>query len=766
MAGALEGLRVVDFGQYLAAPLTTMMLADHGAEVIRVDPPGGPLWTHHANAILHRGKRSIVLDLKAPADWQTARELVGRADIVVENFRPTVMARLGLGADAMVRSHPRLIYCSIPGFGASDPRAGRAGWEGILGAVSGFYQPKRFAHLKASPTGPEPIFNVLPLASTFAAMIATNSIVAALIARERTGRGQSIEVPLFDAMFEAFGPLVQKLPPNVTAPPRHYATDNIYRCADGRWIYIVMSTQKLWTRFGKTFMGEDWFALGLDDNRRLATEPGLADEAMRRMAALFLTRPAVEWDAAVNAAGVPLTICQTSREWIGSEQARATEAVIPLDDFEFGPTVQAGFAVALSRTPPRVRHPRHQTGEDEAAIRAELAGPPPSAPQPPSRDTKLASALDGVTVIDISQILAAPNGSRILAEFGADVIKINHPRLSVHGVLYPNSGKRTALIDVAQADGRAVLESYLPRADVFLENFTVGTAERLGIGDADVRKLNPNIIYASLNAYGYRGPRAGFRGFEAIGQAATGMASRLGGDVPKLQYLFINDHGSAQLAAMAVLLALYHRARTGEGQHVSTSLTQMGTYHQLPFMIDYEGRRFDEPSGRAAQGWNAFDRLYQASDGWFYVAAPRASDRERLLRCAGLQTVCLDENALADALAEIFQSAPLEKWAARLDEGGVAMQPIVRLEDLPSDPIVWNRKLLVVRDHPGVGPTQMAGPVPRLSATPVRLTYPAPLPGSDTAAIVRESRLAGRYDAMLRAGTVSESLPAELLALL
>ncbi|MDP2328623.1 MAG: CoA transferase, partial [Dehalococcoidia bacterium] len=108
MAGALAGVRVIDFGQYIAGPLAAQLLADQGAEVIRVDPPGGPRWDHPANAAYLRGRQSIVLDLKQPADLASARGLVTSADVLIENFRPGVMARLGLGADAMTEANPRL----------------------------------------------------------------------------------------------------------------------------------------------------------------------------------------------------------------------------------------------------------------------------------------------------------------------------------------------------------------------------------------------------------------------------------------------------------------------------------------------------------------------------------------------------------------------------------------------------------------------------------------------------------------------------------
>src|SRR5690242_19457705 len=134
--GALDGIRVIDFGQYIAGPLAAVMLADQGADVIHVDPPGGPAWKSDADAFYQRGKRRISLDLKSADGRQTAEQLIGSADIVIENFRPAVMDRLGLGAHAMTERYPALIYCSIPGFAPDDPRASIRGWEGVLNAAT------------------------------------------------------------------------------------------------------------------------------------------------------------------------------------------------------------------------------------------------------------------------------------------------------------------------------------------------------------------------------------------------------------------------------------------------------------------------------------------------------------------------------------------------------------------------------------------------------------------------------------------------------
>ena len=181
MPSALEHLRVIDFGQYIAGPLLGMLLADQGADVVRVDPPGGPVWDTPANATWNRGKRSIALDLKSEGDREVARRLVEGADVVIENFRPGVMERLGLGPQAMTEANPRLVYCSVPGFASDDPRAGMPAWEGVVAAAAASFRPADASH--------RPVYTAIPIASTYAAFQAAGSIVLALNARERDGRG-------------------------------------------------------------------------------------------------------------------------------------------------------------------------------------------------------------------------------------------------------------------------------------------------------------------------------------------------------------------------------------------------------------------------------------------------------------------------------------------------------------------------------------------------------------------------------------------------
>ena len=167
MSGTLEGIRVIDFGQHISGPLVAMMLGDQGADVIRVDPPGGPRWDSPANATWNRGKRSIVLDLKQSEDLAIAQRLIESADVVIENFRPGVMDRLGVGAENMSAANPRLVYCSLPGFASDDARSSVAAWEGVVAAATNTYRPPR------DSDSDRPVYTAIPIASSFAAFLAS-----------------------------------------------------------------------------------------------------------------------------------------------------------------------------------------------------------------------------------------------------------------------------------------------------------------------------------------------------------------------------------------------------------------------------------------------------------------------------------------------------------------------------------------------------------------------------------------------------------------
>ena len=342
MTGPLAGLRVADFGQYVAGPLAAVLLADQGADVIHVDPPGGPRMAGAADAFLNRGKRRAILDLKRPGDLAAARRLAAAADVVIENFRPGVLTRLGLDLDAIRQQHPALITCSLPGFGADDPRASIRGYEGVIAAATANYSP-RPGEEPAGWDWERPAYSALPLASSFAAYLAAVSIVMALIARRRTGRGQRVEVPLFDAMFTLIGHSGAYVNERGLRPARpiHGRGAGAFRCRDGRYVQFDTSSARHLSWFARAagLLGRlDPELLDLASNAR----PEVNERLHAALRAEFLTRTAAEWEEIGNAAGAAIGFVRTPAEWIGTEHARRTHAVARVTDPSSAPSGARG----------------------------------------------------------------------------------------------------------------------------------------------------------------------------------------------------------------------------------------------------------------------------------------------------------------------------------------------------------------------------------------------------------------------------------------
>jgi crotonobetainyl-CoA:carnitine CoA-transferase CaiB-like acyl-CoA transferase len=787
MPGPLAGLRVIDFGQYVAGPLTAVLLADQGADVIHVDPPGGPRMAGFADAFFNRGKRRVTLDLKQAGDLAAARRLVAGADVVIENFRPGTLARLGIDLEAAREASPALITCSLPGFGAGDPRAPMRAYEGVIAAATANCEPRT----GEEPPGwdwTRPTYTALPFASSFAGYLAAVSVVMALIARRRTGRGQRVEVPLFDAMFTLIGHSGAYADASGIHPPKpiHGRGAGAFRCADGRYVQFDTSAPRHLT----------WFARQAGLLGRLGTElldlaanakPEVNEKLHAALREQFLTKTAAEWEEIGNAAGAAIGFIRTPQEWIATGHARASGAVAQVSDPELGETWTAGIPVALSDFPhPRPR-PRRPAGADTAEILAGLGAAPPASAsetsEPPGPapeagpEPGLAQPLSGIRVLDLGLALSGPTCGRILAEFGAEVVKISKPDAGVAG--YLNRGKQSLLLDLAPVAGQEVYWRLVDQADVVLENFSPGTAERLGIGYDEVSARRPQVVYTSLSCYGLNGPWTTRRGWERQGQAVTGIMERTG--LPSVLGPYnIVDIGTGILGAFATALALYHRFATGRGQVASASLAQTATYHQAAYMFDFDGYAPGEPRGYDALGEGPLQRYYRGADQWFFLAA-RPADLPALAQLTGDATIAASTGAastgaaaadgpgagtaagaaLERALEAAFAPAAAAEVVARLQAAGISAHVVVPIAGVMTDPVARERGLSVTLEVPGVGRCTMPGVSPRLSDTPALVGRPPVPPGGSAEEVLAAAGLADRLDALERRWVVrATDLPA------
>ena len=477
----LAGLRIVDFGQYIAGPLVAMMLADQGADVIRVDPPGGPRWRHPANAALLRNRRVVELDLRSADDRLRAHKLIGSADVVIENFRPGVADELGIGAAACRSFAPQLIHCSLPGFGSDDPRASEAAWEGIVMAAGGAYSFELTGALAAVGAGGAPAeFSALPLASVFAACEAAVAVIAALLARQRDGVGQNIEAPLFDALFEASGVRAMSMEHNTLE-----LTDfgnGFYRCSDGRWVTFVAMWFRHLTWFVEAAGCRAWLDEGLVDYERLWSDPSAVAELRSRLVALFATRAAADWEDLARQSGCSLAMLRSTEEWLAEPHATASRALVDVVDGQLGRLRVIGRAVEVAgHIGPVGTRPTAPDAALLAAIDAAWAphAEPATRTAAPSVGHSEASSdasgapgpLAGIRVLDMSRVVAAPTAAKLFAQLGADVVKVDtdpsdgrasfrEPALHEH----LNRGKQTMIVDAKTAAGRgATAPSHCPR---------------------------------------------------------------------------------------------------------------------------------------------------------------------------------------------------------------------------------------------------------------------------------------------------------------
>ncbi|TXN30942.1 CaiB/BaiF CoA transferase family protein [Lacisediminihabitans profunda] len=731
----LDRIRVLDLGHYVAGPLTAQLLAQQGAEVVRVDRPGAI--DGLADAYLQRNKQRISLDLKRPADVETARSLAADCDVVIENFRPGVLDRIGLSAEVLMAENPGLIYCSIPGFAAADPRSQVQGWEGVIDAATGNCRV-RVGEAPPDWDFTRPTFSALPLASNFAAILSATAIVAALTEREVTGRGARLEVPLFDSMFELIGGA------GAYSAERGFQSEapliangsGTYECADGTFVQFnpIGATMRFLIWFLDAAGKQDWIAEGLGLASSYTADPELAAALRVRLAALFLTRPAQEWEELGQEAGVPLCMVRSSREWMENDHARASGQVVEVTDPEFGRTWMAGVPIHLSESPSVAPTPRHAVDADRSIVLDALAQRGGAVAN--SGQARAPKQMKDVRVVDLTQILAGPSAGRMLAEYGADVIKVNAPQRNIeaHGIV--NRGKRSILIDLQRSEGQALLWELIDRADVVTQNFPQGTAERYGLGYRHVHARRPDIVFVSVSCYGYDGPWAQGRGYEVQGQAVTGIMERAGrGGKPAVLGPYNPlDYGTGAMAAFAATLGLFHRARTGQGQHVSTSLAQVGTFHQATMLVGNAGSD-GEAAGRDALGASPLQRFYQASDGWFFLGART----EQLEAIVAVSRVLPDGSiSFEEGLEAAFIAKDVAHWVRSLRDGGVGAHEIVRLPDLLLDRYVVDSGLRVEQVSEEVGPVIMPGPAVIIDGRRISAGRPANAPGADAQSVLDE----------------------------
>jgi crotonobetainyl-CoA:carnitine CoA-transferase CaiB-like acyl-CoA transferase len=789
---ALQGLRVIDLSPTRVGAQVSQVFADFGAEVLWVEPPGGsPMREQAGFPFWARGKQSIELDLRQDADRDALLMRARGADVFIETFRPGVADRLRLGFEELSQCNSRLVYASISGFGRSGPYARVKGYEGLVMAKLGVN-----AAFDAMTRGARPAFVTAPFCSFSAAQTALHGVLAALFERERSGRGQHVEANLVQgfaaldtwAWFlhlvatrwpDAFEPVDVVDEHGVPASPFPYMLLTPLT-KDGRWLQFAQVRPHLfialmraleldWMLTDSTWAGIPAFE---DSERRL----GLWEKMLEAAGSKSLS----EWEAIFDAdPDVFAELFRSGPEVLDHPQLAYDRRVVEIEQPGVGTVRQPGALVEMDRTPAVIGRPAPALGEHEAPAQNEDPTPSPAT----AGDVRGELPLAGVTVLELAVLYAAPYGTTLLADLGARVIKVEplegDPIRNI--VPFPEAGgakvmqgKDSVCIDLSTAEGLALVHELARRSDVVLQGFRAGAAERLGVDASTLHSLNPDLVYLAAPGYGV-GPPYGHRpSFAPSIGAAGGIAlANLGGTVPERAGLELDEirdcairlcAGAAQTHAQAdgfaalgvatsLLLGLLARERGAGGQTMVTSMLSTVSHAMGAQVIDYPGKVGPYAPDPELRGLGARYRIYDAADGWVFLAAPHEHEWQPLVNAlapyldlAGDPRFATEDDrrrndgVLSDVLASVFVRGAKDDWERallRADVGCVAVTTESIETMLWSDSFGRAGEYLVDVEHPIFETHPRLAPLVRFSRSPTR-AEPGCLAGSATDAVLRE----------------------------
>ncbi|MEJ8473830.1 CoA transferase [Roseibium algae] len=735
----LKGVKVVDFGQYIAGPAVAMLLGDLGAAVVHIDPPGGDMWDNPANAILNRNKMIVSIDLKSKEGLERALELCAQADVIVENFRPGKLAALGVDFARMREERPELITISVPGFASNDQvRRDWRAFESVVAASSGVFTDMG---LNRVLMGINPSFSPLPLASAYATQIATSSVVLALQSRQLTGVGDQIEVPLAAAVMEGLcynsikvadmperyltqreqeieRRRIEGLPMNVSYEDLQELLDPFFRsymCKDGRMFYVVCPSHNLHARRCLEVLGllDEMFEEGLTEEEDTykpvsewssSTSLGVypmpkewADKIAARMKEVFMTRTSHEWQKMFGRAGIPGAPQRWLQEWVNDEYAEMSGLMIDVEDPVYGEMTQPGPVVWMEESGEEALtpEPRRWVEFNEALkvfkrIKTDIPDPEDGV------ETK--GWLSGVRVLDLCNVIAGPHSASYLARFGAEVIKLD-PAVPMYDswntVVYGLSqmrGKRSILANIKGEHGRKVFEDLVKSVDVIVWNAPDSQIKRMGLDADSLRKLNPDVLFCKLDCFGgvRRGTRTDYIGYDDLVQAVTGIMLRFGGAMERPEehaHVGTIDVMCGFGGALAIATALYQKYRHGRIGRGRTSLNANAGLLQIPFAFDFRGRGlFNEPSGPEVSGYDPLSRFYSTASGVYVLLSAYEQDLPRFESVEGMEGVSeITKEERAAFLSNAFQSASAADWVERLRAADIGVAICDNIDALRAD---------------------------------------------------------------------------------
>ena len=661
MTGVLDGIKVLDLSWGIAGPMTAMLLGDHGADVTRIERP--------------QGKKNAVFDLKDAIDVSRLKKLVAEADVLIETMTPGKMGKLGLGYDELSQINPRLIYCSISAYGDDDPRPAydaqvaaesglqweQRGWpEGALYHMAGREDPFAEAvdidpnHVQgADRDGPLHLASKWPSLGAF--FSALTGISAALFARERTGRGQRVTTSLLQGAM-ACGSGVWQRAEDIDSPGFNTwimgsaSPKGHFKCKDGKWVHNWVPNPRFILEASKgdelnanpdlTVQNDpDRFGIGPEELLVMAHyQPILADA--------FAKFKSDEWVEAAAIGNVTVQPCRSLEETLTDPYLIDDNCVTTVDDPELGPINQVGITYRLTNSQGKVSGPTRARGSDTDSVKAYADTLPDAVSQKVAAQPKSKGALEGIRVLDLGLAIAGPFGCQLLADMGADVIKMNTLWDSFwhkcHIAAMANRGKRSFAVMLKNPKGLEALKKVIATCDVVQHNMRYPATQRLGLDYESLKDEFPSLIYCHSRGF-EEGPRKHLPGNDQTGACLSGVqhedgALYAGGNThPVWALTSLGDTGNGFLTAVGICNALMERERTGQGQFVDTSIINACLLNTSHSIGRPDGAAVDRPLLNPDQtGYGDYYRLYKCADGeWIQVAAITDAHRFAFDKLAG-----------------------------------------------------------------------------------------------------------------------------------
>jgi crotonobetainyl-CoA:carnitine CoA-transferase CaiB-like acyl-CoA transferase len=758
----LAGVTVLDFSRTMAGPFATMLLADLGATIIKVEGPGGlgedttrsspPKfdWLSMAYLTLNRSKMSIAIDLGAPEAASIVDRLAARSDVVIENMRLRSAEQFNLTWDRFKAVNPRIVHCRISGFGMTGTERDTAAYDLTIQAATGALDITGERDRPPAKLG-------VPVVDLQTGVAAAVALLAALEKRERDGVGASIDISMFDLAINMLGYMglsylnLGMIPGRLGSGHQTIYPYNAFETEDHRYIVVAPFTNRFWRSFCEVIGRGD-----LPENpeyhdfaSRLANRSDLAP----LLDAIMRERTATEWLELFRAAHVPAGPVNLVSEALESAQTAARGMTPEIDipplgtcrilgspfrfrsvdgeevPMSYGPPPRLGadtrqvLETIAGYTPEEVTELGRRgvvgfdhddeggtarvgrRGEERPTRASDPGGPGdlPAAGAPPKRDGARRRPLDGLRVLDFTRMAAGPFATLMLADLGADVVKVEAGRIGdptrrnlpiVGGTsvyfLSLNRGKRSIVLDLKTDGGRERALDLARHADLVVENFRPGVMARLGLDFSALAAVNRRLVMCSISGFGATGPMRDFTSFDLVNQAYAGYMAVTGeeGRPPVRLGWPVGDLGGGAMACVAMLAALHRVRQTGLGFHVDLSL-----HDCLLSQLAYLGQTYlmsgEEPRRVGAAHLNiAPYNVYEARDGYVAISAYTEAAWRQMVEVLEAGHLLADprfetrplrrqhRHALDAVLAPYFRAKSVAECDQLFASSGVAYAPV------------------------------------------------------------------------------------------